>query len=201
MAAFDFPASPTNGQTYTANGVTYTYSSADGGWIGGPLTDTGVFQPKDANLTAIASLADNVVGFPFMDGVGGAQGVNGVTAAEYRAATATRLLENVAVWNAAAEVSIAYAGSLTLAMNSFINAVVPLITAGITFNAPTNLIPGRSGVIRLTVTAASPVSAVWDASILFVAGSKPSTLRVGDNLLFYYTANSKLFCSMGYSYA
>lgn len=201
MAAFDFPASPTNGQIYTANGVTYTYSAADGAWTGGPLTDTNVFQPKDANLTALASLDDAAAGYTILDGAGSASSKLAATAAEYRAGSADKVLENDEIWLAGQEVSIPYAGSLTLIMNTFINAVVPLVTAGITFNAPTNLVPGRSGVVRLTVTAASPVSATWDASLVFVAGSKPSTLRVGDNLLFYYTANSKLYCSMGYSYA
>jgi photosystem II stability/assembly factor-like uncharacterized protein len=32
MAAIDFPNSPTNGQQYTANGVTYVYSSATNSW-------------------------------------------------------------------------------------------------------------------------------------------------------------------------
>ena len=32
MAAFNFPSSPNNGQSYTANGVTFTYSSASGAW-------------------------------------------------------------------------------------------------------------------------------------------------------------------------
>jgi hypothetical protein len=34
MAAFDFPASPTDGQTYTSNGVTYVWSAADTAWKG-----------------------------------------------------------------------------------------------------------------------------------------------------------------------
>lgn len=32
MAAFDFPASPTDGQQYTANNVTYTWSASQGVW-------------------------------------------------------------------------------------------------------------------------------------------------------------------------
>lgn len=32
MAAFDFPGSPTDGQTYTANGVSYIYSTANTAW-------------------------------------------------------------------------------------------------------------------------------------------------------------------------
>lgn len=38
MAALDFPSSPTNGQTYTANGNTWTYNSATSSWL---ATNTG----------------------------------------------------------------------------------------------------------------------------------------------------------------
>ena len=34
MAAYDFPDSPTNGQTVTVNGITYTYNSAKTRWDG-----------------------------------------------------------------------------------------------------------------------------------------------------------------------
>ena len=33
MASLDFPTSPTNGQTYTQNGVSYYYNAAIGGWL------------------------------------------------------------------------------------------------------------------------------------------------------------------------
>ena len=33
MAAFNFPNSPSNGDSYTANGVTFTYSSSSTAWI------------------------------------------------------------------------------------------------------------------------------------------------------------------------
>jgi microcystin-dependent protein len=36
MAAFDFPASPSNGAIYTANGITYIYESVSQTWKGGP---------------------------------------------------------------------------------------------------------------------------------------------------------------------
>ena len=32
MSAFNFPSSPNNGDTYSANGVTFTYSSSVGAW-------------------------------------------------------------------------------------------------------------------------------------------------------------------------
>ena len=33
MAAFNFPSSPSNGQTYSANGVTFTYNSTSTAWV------------------------------------------------------------------------------------------------------------------------------------------------------------------------
>lgn len=38
MAAFDFPASPSVGQTYTLNGVTYTWDGQ--AWMGGPIANS-----------------------------------------------------------------------------------------------------------------------------------------------------------------
>ena len=69
MAAFDFPSSPVVGQVFTQNGVTYRWDGQ--AWMGGPIADTGVFQPKDVNLTAIAAIADNAPGYPLFDGAGG----------------------------------------------------------------------------------------------------------------------------------
>src|SRR3954469_21205927 len=110
MAAFDFPAAPINGQVYTANGVSYTYDNATGAWLGGPLYDSGLYQPKDVNLTAIAGLADNAVGVPELAGAGSSQVRPVATIAEFRAGVATpRVLGNKSVWDAAAEVTIAYA--------------------------------------------------------------------------------------------
>ena len=33
MAAFNFPNSPSNGDTYSANGYTYTYNTANTKWV------------------------------------------------------------------------------------------------------------------------------------------------------------------------
>lgn len=38
MPSFDFPASPTDGQTYTANGITYVYDLAKTRWAVQPDT-------------------------------------------------------------------------------------------------------------------------------------------------------------------
>src|SRR5262245_4265560 len=42
--AFDFPNSPTIGQTYSSGGVTYKWDGQ--AWVGGPTADTGIFLKK-----------------------------------------------------------------------------------------------------------------------------------------------------------
>ena len=44
MAAFDFPSSPTVGQTYTLNGVTYKWDGV--AWTGGPVADVSAYVLK-----------------------------------------------------------------------------------------------------------------------------------------------------------
>ena len=40
MAAFDFPSNPSDGDTYTANDVTFVYESANGAWRKNPASAT-----------------------------------------------------------------------------------------------------------------------------------------------------------------
>lgn len=46
--ALDFPSSPTNGQTYTQNGLTYTYDSTYGVWKVNPIAVPDVFGVANA---------------------------------------------------------------------------------------------------------------------------------------------------------
>lgn len=46
--AFNFPSSPTNGQSYTSNGVTYTYDSTYGVWKVNPIAVPDVFSTSNA---------------------------------------------------------------------------------------------------------------------------------------------------------
>jgi len=52
--AFDFPASPTNGQTVVVNGVTFSYSTAKTAWS--KVGASGNFVPKDSALSTGAAL-------------------------------------------------------------------------------------------------------------------------------------------------
>ena len=61
MAALDFPATPSNGQTYTPVGsaITYTYSSSKGSWQGSLSGSTGL-----ASLITVADESSDTTSFP-----------------------------------------------------------------------------------------------------------------------------------------
>lgn len=200
MAAFDFPASPANGQVYTANGVSYIYSATDGAWTGGPLTDTGLWQPKDANLTALGALADNAQGYPYFDGAGGATSTIAATAAEFRAGVAAKVLENDDVWAAAALVPVTYAATTTIDMSSGINFSMAPTGALTLANPVTNSVPGKSGAIVLTSTGDQTLA--FGSNWLFPNGTKPSALANGKpTTVYYFYTGSVYLCGAGEQYA
>ena len=49
--AFDFPSSPTNGQSHTENGITYTYDSTYGVWKVNPIPVPDVFSVANGGYT------------------------------------------------------------------------------------------------------------------------------------------------------
>lgn len=203
MAQFDFPTSPSNGQVYTANGVTFTYSTTAGGWIGGPMVDTGVFQPKDANLTAIAGLADAAIGLPEFDGVGGAAVRPVATIAEFRAGTATpRVLPNKGVWDAAAFVTVPYAASVALDLTTGINFSTLVVTGPITLANPAAMGPfGRCG--SYVLQAAADQTLAFGAQWLFPGGTKPTGLLAGKPTSIFYEIldATRLLCAAAEAYA
>ena len=56
--ALDFPTSPTNGQSYTSNGLTYTYDSTYGVWKVNPVPVPDVYGTANAAFNA-ANAAPN----------------------------------------------------------------------------------------------------------------------------------------------
>ncbi len=83
MAAFNFPSSPNNGQSYTANGVTFTYSSASGAW-----------QRSSAVGAQGAAGAQGATGSTGAGGSTGAQGATGSTGAQGAAGAAASISNN-----------------------------------------------------------------------------------------------------------
>ena len=74
-------------------------------------------------------------------------------AADFRANTASHILDTNGVWNAAAEVSVAYAASVALDFSTGFNFAIGSLTGNITLANPTNTKVGQSGYIRLVQDA------------------------------------------------
>ena len=95
MSAFNFPASPSNGDTYTANGVTFTYSSSSTAWqrssaVGaqgaqghqGATGSTGPTGPTGNTGAQGAAGPTGAQGATGSTGPTGAQGATGPTGAQ-----------------------------------------------------------------------------------------------------------------------
>ena len=89
MAAFNFPSSPSNGATYTANGVTFTYSSSAGAWqrssaVGaqGATGNTGPTGPTGNTGAQGATGNTGPTGPTGNTGAQGTAGAQGATAAQ-----------------------------------------------------------------------------------------------------------------------
>ena len=86
MAAFNFPSSPSNGATYSANGVTFTYSSSAGAWqrssaVGaqGATGNTGPTGPTGNTGAQGATGSTGPTGPTGSTGAQGAAGAQGAT--------------------------------------------------------------------------------------------------------------------------
>jgi hypothetical protein len=190
MAAFDFPGSPTDGQVYTANGVTYVYSTAEAAWTGGPVYDSGLYQPKDVNITALANLSDAAVGFPSSTVPAAPAVTPKVTIAEFRGGTATpRLLANKVVWDAAAEVTIAYTASWTPDMATFINASMTL-TGALAINNPSNPVLGPLRGDCPDCCGRS--SFELRQPMVLRRGRQTRPRAIGESVLYYYVRSGKI---------
>jgi len=58
MAALNFPTSPSNGQVYTANGVTFTYNSSVSAWEG--TSSIGVASITASDTPPVSPAAGNL---------------------------------------------------------------------------------------------------------------------------------------------
>lgn len=66
MAAYDFPDSPTNGQTVTVNGITYTYNSAKTRWDGA-VAETYSDSSVNTHLNTSTASANEVLSWTGSD--------------------------------------------------------------------------------------------------------------------------------------
>jgi hypothetical protein len=117
------------------------------------------------------------------------------TAAQYRANTASLVLETDQVWSAAAEVTLTDAATIAVDMSTFINAVVTL-GGNRALGNPTNEKVGQSGVIRIVQDATGSRTLTYGTDWEFAGGVAPvlSTAANAQDLLFYYViATDRIF--------
>lgn len=119
-------------------------------------------------------------------GLGTAAVLAETTAAEFRNNTADRALSTDQVWSAAAEVTLTDAASITVDMDSFINAVVTL-GGNRTLANPTNEKVGQSGHIRVVQDGTGSRTLAFGTDYEFAGGTAPTltTTASAEDMLFY----------------
>jgi hypothetical protein len=182
MANFDFPASPTVGQTYTLNGVTYTWDGQ--AWMGGPQVDTGLYQGKNATLDEVVSAAAGVLVKTVAGSGGNVDGVPFSSDAQYWQGVEGAPVE-AGIWTSAAFVAVAYAATIALNPDNGINFVVAAPTGAMLIDNFTKGVVGRSGSIALTAPAADR-ALTFGNKWFFPSGQKPTSLLLGKSGLLNY---------------
>ena len=119
------------------------------------------------------------------------------TTAEYRNNTADRALSTDQVWAAGAEVTLTDAATISVDMNTFINATVTL-AGNRTLGNPTNEKVGQTGCIRVVQDATGTRTLAFGSDYEFAGGTAPtlSTAANAEDLLFYHVlASNRVFVS------
>lgn len=120
------------------------------------------------------------------------------TAAQYRANTADLMLTTDQVWSAAAEVTLTDAATITVDMNTFINAVVTL-AGNRAMGNPTNEKVGQSGCIRIVQDGTGSRTLSYGTDWEFAGGTAPtlSTAAGSNDLLFYHViATNRVYANL-----
>ena len=116
MAAFNFPSSPSNGDTYTANGVTFTYSSSSTAWQRSSAVGAqGAAGAQGATGPTGAQGATGSTGPTGAQGAAGAQGATGSSGSATISSNAdNRVITGGSGTNLVGESTLTYNGSGTL---------------------------------------------------------------------------------------
>jgi hypothetical protein len=115
----------------------------------------------------------------------------GASAAEMRGNTSGKVVTTDTAWNAAAEVSVAYAASVALDMSTGFNFAIGTLTGNITLSNPTNPKVGQSGYIRFAQDATGGRTITYGANWKFATGPSKA-LSTGASAVDYlfYTVRS-----------
>jgi|GEM_PF-3269521 len=119
-------------------------------------------------------------------------------AADFRAKTASKLLDAVGTWNSADTVPLTDGTTIAVDMSTFINASVT-IAGNRTLGQPSNTKNGQSGVIRIKQDATGSRTLAYHADWEFGGGTAPalSTAPNAEDLLFYQVlAPNRIFAAL-----
>lgn len=116
-------------------------------------------------------------------------------ASDFRANSASKLLDAAGVWSAAGVVTLTDAATIAVDMSTFLNAKVTL-GGNRTLGQPSNAKVGQSGCIEIIQDATGSRTLAYHADWYFAGGSDPtlSTAANARDLLFYQVMNDgKIF--------
>lgn len=168
------------------------------------------YQPLDSDLSAIAALATTAYGRSFLVladqaalqalvGIGSAGLLAKATAAQYRAATADKVITTDIAFAAAVPVALAsVAGSVAVDFNSGINFTLAM-TENTTLAAPTNAKPGQSGFIEITQNAGAAKTLGFHANWIAAGAVDPTistTLSARDVINYEILSDGKPLISI-----
>ncbi len=137
-------------------------------------------QAYDSDLAAIAALSTTAFGRALLAlvdeaagrtafGIGSISTFAEATAAEYRAATASKALSAANVWSAAAAVALTDAATIAVDMATFLNATVTL-GGNRTLGNPSNPKVGQSGFIKITQDGAGSRTLAYASNWEYAGG-------------------------------
>ena len=118
-------------------------------------------------------------------------GLPEMTAAQFWANTANKILSTDQYWAAQAEVILTDAATIAVDMGTFINAKVTL-AGNRTLGIPSNAKPGQHGFIRIIQDGTGNRTLGYHANWVFAAGSDPtlSTTAADEDILRYTVLTS-----------
>lgn len=160
-----------------------------------PWAYTGdVTRAADSNAQTIAA---GVVTYAMLASAGIA------TAAEYRANTASNILDTAGVWAAAVPVALTDAATIAVDFSTGINFTVTL-AGNRTLGQPTNAKPGQSGVIEVRQDGTGTRTLAFHADYLWAGGTDgvlSTAVSTMDALFYYVRADSKILLSLSKAFA
>jgi hypothetical protein len=153
MASLDFPSSPTNGQQYTLNGITYYYDSTVGAWLTSVVATT--FDIPTLFSVSNASYGTANAAFEF------ANGVSTNTTAAF--AFANGVAVNAAAAFAAGNAEFAFSNTIYAAVNSAFGVINAAYTSSnadyVLTNAAFTVTNAAFGVANNAYTATNGAAA------------------------------------------